>query len=101
LATEGWLSTVHDVDAVLARLDEAFALARDAPRAAARWPGHKALIEALGQAPSAIAMRFGVPVFDMLERWAKAPDPALREVLAATLASKKLVGRFGPEIARV
>jgi hypothetical protein len=101
LATDTWLSTLNDADAAVARLDEAFVLARDAPRAAARWPGHKALVEALARTPAPIAARFGVPVFDLLERWAGTSDPALQEALAATLQSKKLAGRFAREVERV
>jgi len=101
LGQEAWLSTLHDAQGVLDRLDEAFVLARDAPRAAARWPGHKALIEALGTGPGRVAIRFGVPVFDLLVRWAAVQDPALREAIEQTLRFKSLAGRFGPEIERV
>jgi hypothetical protein len=101
LADDAWLSALHDADPVIERLDEAFALARDAPRAAARWPGHKALVDAIASAPTPIAARFGMPVFDLLERWAATQDPALQEALAATLRSKRLAGRFGTEIDRV
>jgi hypothetical protein len=92
---------LHDVGPVVARLDEAFALARDAPRAAARYPGHKALVEALQKAPAVVALRFGVPVFDMMVRWSAVRDPALRATLGATVENKKLAGRFAPDLARV
>jgi hypothetical protein len=101
LASEAWLASLHDADGAVARLDDAFGLLRDAPRAAARWPGHKALVEALTSAPAAIAARFGVPVFDMLVRWSAVSDPVLRELAEAPLASRKLAGRFGPELERV
>ena len=78
LSRESWLSSIHDADAVIARLDDAFALARDAPRAAARWPGYKALLDALGSVPPLIAPRFGAPVYGMLERWAAEKSPPLR-----------------------
>jgi len=101
LAEDPWLAALHEAAPVVERLDEAFVLVRDAPRAAARWPGHKALLEALAAAPAPIAARFGVPVFDLLERWAATRDPALQEALAATLDSRRLAGRFGAEIGRV
>jgi hypothetical protein len=82
-------------------MDEAFLLVRDAPRSAARWPGHKALVEALGTVPGLVASRFGVPVFDMLERWAASKDPTLREVVEGSLRSRNLAGRYGPELERV
>jgi hypothetical protein len=101
LGHETWLGTLHDATLVVARLDEAFLLARDAPRAAARWPGHKALVQTLTETPALVAARLGVPVFDLLVRWAATLDPALREAVATVLRSRKLAGRFGPELARL
>jgi hypothetical protein len=101
LSAADWLASLRDADAVVTRLHEGFVLARDAPRAAARWPGHKALVETLGQAPAAIAARFGVPIFDELACWATTQDPALEEALRSVLRSKKLAGRFKPELERV
>jgi hypothetical protein len=98
---EPWLPSIHEPDAVMLRLDEAFVLARDAPRAAARYPGHKALLEALLSTPSRVALRFGVPVFDLLARWATVKDPVLRELVATVLRDGKLPGRFRPELDRV
>jgi hypothetical protein len=101
LGRETWLASLHDAAGVLARLDEAFMLARDATRAAARYPGHKALVEALHEAPALIAARFGLPVFDQLVRWSVVEDPVMREIVAAPLESRKLAGRFGPDLERV
>ncbi|MDP9033262.1 MAG: hypothetical protein M3O50_00520 [Myxococcota bacterium] len=101
LARETWLSTLHDGDVVAARVDEALALARDAPRAAARWPGHKALLDALSTSLVPVVIRFGAPMFDLLERWSVIQDPALREVIAGLLSAPKLAGRFGKEMERV
>lgn len=96
-----WLSSLRDPTGPLARLEEAFALARDAPRSAVRWPGWKALAEALSSAPAALATRFGVPVFEQLAIWAGSDMPELRQAVEANLRSKKLAGRHAPEIARV
>ena len=101
LARPAWLTSLHDAGPVTQRLDQAFALIQEAPRAAARWPGHKALLDALGIAPGPIAIRFGVPIFDLLVRWAGASDPALREVVERTLEMQSLAGRFAPELLRV
>jgi hypothetical protein len=101
LGHDTWLGTLHDAAGVVARLDEALVLARDAPRAAARWPGHKALMETLAEIPTLVAARFGVPVFDLLVRWATTQDPVLREAVGAVLHSRKLAGRFGPELSRL
>jgi hypothetical protein len=100
LGHSAWLASLHDGAPVVARLDDAFALARDAPRSAARWPGHKALMEALAASPGPIAVRFGVPIFDMLSRWAAVREPPLREVVARVLELPGLAGRFRPELDR-
>ena len=100
-ALDTWLASLHDAADVVARLDEAFHLALGAPRAAARWPGHKALVATLGEAPPVVATRFGVPVFDVLATWAATKEPPMREIVAAAIRSRKLAGRFGPEVARV
>jgi hypothetical protein len=82
-------------------MDEAFALAEEANRAVERYPGYKALLDALGSAPGALAMRFGVIVFDMLVRWAKTKHPLLREIVSKNLKSSALSGRYASEIVRV
>jgi len=101
LAHEAWLGTLQSPAAVVERLDEAFRLALDAPRAAARYPGHKALLEALHRTPAVLAVRFGVPVLDAAVRWGGVKDPVMREVPAALLENAKLAGRFGPDLDRV
>ncbi len=101
LAAANWLGAIRDTGEVVARLDEAFALVRDAPRSAARWPGHKALVDALRESPGALAASLGVPVLDMLERWSAASDPVLRDVVARAIGAPKLAGRFGAEVERV
>jgi len=101
VAHEAWLGTLQSAPPVVARLDEAFRLALDAPRAAARYPGHKALLEALHRTPAVIALRFGVPVFDMALAWSAVKDPAMRAVPAALLGHPKLASRFGPDVDRV
>jgi hypothetical protein len=101
LVLDTWLGSVHDAPAVVARFEEAFALLQAAPRAAARWPGHKELLLTLERAAPCIAMRFGVPVFDMLERWTAVRDPVLREAIDRMIGSRKLAGRYGSEVDRV
>jgi hypothetical protein len=101
LTQDAWLTKLHDAEGTIRRLDEAFELARNAPRAAARYPGHKALLEALQAVLPRVAVRFGVPVFDMWSRWGAVSDPALRELVGAALADSKLAGRFRSELDRV
>ena len=101
LSREAWLGAIRDAGAVVSRLEEAFVLARDAPRAAARWPGHKALLTALGTGPGIIAASLGVPIFDMLERWSAVGDPVLREAIRNAVDTRTLAARFSSEVDRV
>jgi len=101
LTRESWLGALHEATPVMSRLDQAFETARDAPRAAARYPGRKALVEAIQLSLGPIATRFGAPTFDMLARWAVTADPELRELVATALDDKRLANRFGPELAGV
>jgi hypothetical protein len=100
LAQSRWLSHVTGADAALARLDEAFALARGAERASERYPGYKALVEALGIAPGAVAARFGPRAFDLLVRWADVKEPMLREAIEANLGGR-LASRYAEDVRRV
>ena len=97
-----WLSQLHDPEAVVAVLDRAFDLACEASRAASRYPGFKALVEALSTVPSVIAVRFGAPLFDAFARWlARTTDPALREIVEKNVRASRLKGRYRDEVARV
>jgi hypothetical protein len=101
MAIDPWLSTIQDARLVAERLDQAFKLARDAPRAAARYPGHKELVSAISKDPAHVAARFGRPIFDVIEGWARCDDPVLRRAVSDLLASKKLAGRFGADLDKI
>lgn len=101
MAQPDFLAVIDDREAALERLDEAYALAKNAARSTSRYPGRKALIDALAVAPGALAGRFGVPVFDHMVRWANSEDPELRGSIEAVLRSQKLVARHAPEVLRV
>jgi hypothetical protein len=96
-----FLPAIEDMDAVLTRLDEAYALAKNAARSTSRYPGRKALVEALSVAPAQLATRFGVPVFDHLVNYANTEMPELREAIEKNLRAEKLASRYAPEIKRV
>ena len=101
LASEAWLGSVRDPTQAAARLEEAFALAENAPRSAARSPGHKELLDVLERAVVPIGSRFGVVVFDVLERRCQVSDPVQRALIERTLQSRSLAGRYPAEVARV
>ncbi len=96
-----WLSTLPDAAPAVSLLSGAFALADGAPRAAERYPGYKALLDALAAAPEPLALRFGAPVFDALAAMTGTTDPKLRALLARILSSKRLVQRHHDEVRRV
>lgn len=104
LADPSWLETFDVAEHVvpIRLLDRAFVLAHDAPRSAARYPGHKALVEALELAPNALAKRFGIPMFEALQRWAEDVKlPELRAVILANLEDPRLKKPFSNEIRRI
>ena len=88
LGDRRWESKLSSPELALDLLDRAFALAKNAERAAARYPGYKALLEILGKTPATVASRFGVAAFARLEVWATAKDPVLREIVARNLQGK-------------
>jgi hypothetical protein len=99
LSDPKWLTRIPHAAIVVARLEEGFELAKNAPRAVARYPGFKSLLDALAVAPVEAAARFGVPVFELLARWSTTKDPALREVIEKILSAPRLSGRFAAEVA--
>ncbi len=101
IANEQFISAIDRYDSIEARLEEAFALLENAPRAAARYPGHKHLVDAMNNTPRIVAARFGVPVFDQLARWTRTKDPDLRAIIEKNLTGTRLVGRYKSEIERV
>lgn len=104
LTEPAWLETFQAGagGAPLALLHRAFALANGAPRSASRYPGHKALVDALGSVPKALAKRVGITVFDALHAWAEQVDtPEMREVIVANLSDPRFKRPFGAEIERI
>ncbi len=101
IATPSWLGTLKEEALVLERLDQGFSLLRNATRASSRYPGYKALVDALLIAPREVAIRFGTPAFDQLVAWTKEKDPALRDLIHKAVESPKITGRFSSEIVRV
>jgi hypothetical protein len=87
------LHAVKSHEELVQRLEDALALAENAPRAAARYPGFKALLDALVSSIPPIATRFPAPVLDVLERFAGATkDPVLRDLAGRAARACKNVG---------
>ncbi|MBX3216420.1 MAG: hypothetical protein KF850_30560 [Labilithrix sp.] len=104
LADPAWLETfaVDDHEPPIRLLQAAYDLAHEAPRSAFRYPGHKALVEALGSAPKAVARRFAAPMFERYALWAeKAKVPELREAILANIDDTQMKKAFGEEMKRI
>jgi hypothetical protein len=98
LSMPHFLDTLHNGKQVAAYLDECFRLLWNAPRSAERYPGYKALHDALLVAPPRIALRFGVPVFEMMQGWVRVKEPLLREIVTKVGEDEKLGARHPDEI---
>lgn len=101
MADPSFLATIHDDEAAVARLHEAYMLAKGASRSASRYPGFKALVDTLSRVPATFATRFGMPVFDELVLWTDTQVKELRGAVETFIKSKKLEGRWSPEVKRV
>jgi len=104
LADPTWLETfAHgDHERPIDLLHAAFVLAHDAPRSAFRYPGHKALVEALGTAPKAVARRFSQQMFERYVTWAEyVKVPELREAILKNIDDTQMKKSFRDEIKRI
>ncbi len=99
LGLPGFLDATKNGAAVVARLHEAFLLVKNANRSASRYPGHKALMDALLSVPPKIARRYPSLVVDEVDTWATVKDPALRAL--ALGVAKKLRERYAEEAERI
>lgn len=101
LARAEWLCVLEEPSEPAERLREAFALLSGAPRAAERYPGFKALADAIDLCGPALALRFGAPIFDVLLAYASNKEPIVRDLLQRLIRDKKLKGRFSSDLDRV
>lgn len=99
LAEPVFLDATRDGAEVVARLAEAFDLVKNANRSASRYPGHKALMDALLLVPPKIARRYPDETVTEVDRWATSKDPALREL--ALGVAKAIRARHGGEAERI
>jgi len=101
LAHRELLARVGAAESVAGLLTKALDLAAGAPRAAARYPGYKALLEAIAAAIEPLALKLGPPIFDVAAAFAKNKDPHLRDLVRTAASAKKLNARFPEEVRRV
>jgi len=86
LADRTLLTTLPSAEPVLARLDEAFRLADESPRAAERAQGMRTLRQGLPAQIAAFAMRYP-ETLQWLEKKTRATRPETREVVALAIAA--------------
>ncbi len=85
LASRSWLDAVKSPDDLFLRLDEAFSLVEDAPRADQRSQGYRTLLKALSEAPARILDRFPQATLAWLETRAATEHVELRGALSALI----------------
>ena len=98
LADPRWLTRIKSASAVVERLDEGFELAKNAPRATARYPGFKALIDALTSRPrrsGGALRRAGVRAPRAVERLEGSDAPRRGEQSARRAEARRPVRRGG------
>lgn len=104
LAEPMWLETFgyDDYYQPIILLNSAFMLAHEAPRSAFRYPGHKALVEALGSAPKAVARRFSQQMFQRYGMWAEyVKVPELREAILKNIDDTQMKKSFRDDIKHI
>ncbi len=98
LCDAAWRNETHDAAPVVARLHEAAELIRHATRSSMRYPGYKALLDALRKAPSLLASRHGGVVLEEVHRWTQLGNVDLREAATAAVRDDKTKSRFGDAV---
>jgi hypothetical protein len=84
---------VAGVEPIVHILSKALELIDGSPRAAARWPGYKALMVALEASIAPLALRAGAPVLELIAGF-RTSDPHLRDMLSRALDDKRLRTRL-------
>ncbi len=98
LTNQDWLGKLSDGAPVAEALKRAFDLADAASRAAERYPGYKALVDAIEKSIAPLALRFGEPVLTVVAGFARTRNPHLRSMVVRALADKKIRARLPAEL---
>jgi hypothetical protein len=96
-----WLDVTHNAELAVERLHDAAELVRNATRSSMRYPGYKALLDALRAAPGPLASRHGVRVLDEVRRWTTLGNVDLREAATAAVKNTKTESRFGDAVTKI
>ena len=95
------LRNITDDDEAVLRVHEAFDLLKTAQRAAARYPGHKALVEALVRTVPQLVLRFGPGILRELELRAASKDPDIRAIVEKVIGGTHIRSRFPEDHAAI
>jgi hypothetical protein len=101
LTERAWLDRMRAPTAVLARMDEAFHLVENAPRADHRTQGYRLLVKAMGDAPARLLNRFPRQTSDWLEAKASTRDVDLRGALTELLQKAHASGHGSATLDKV
>jgi hypothetical protein len=104
LADQRWLTTIQEKDAarVVATANASFELLRGSSRSASRYPGFKALVDAVSTVPAELAMRFAPAMFECMTEWAaETKDPAIRDLVSKNLENPRLKARHAESVSAV
>jgi len=101
LGVREWQAAITDDDEAVLRVHEAFDLLKTAQRAAARYPGHKALVEALVRTVPQLVLRFGPGILRELELRAASKDPDIRAIVEKVIAGTHIRSRFPEDHAAI
>jgi len=92
IADPSTLQPLREPGPIVERLEAAFALAENAPRAHERSQGYRTLVRVLGRAPATIGKRFPAEIAEWLTARAETQVPELRESIDAALKALREAG---------
>ena len=92
MSTRSWLDGLRTPESVIARLDEAFALAHDASRSDQRSQGYRTLLKTLPEASARVTDRFPDAMVAWLELRASTEHVELREAMGEVVTRVRAHG---------
>jgi hypothetical protein len=101
LARSEWHDKLPDGAPVVECFRASFRLLDESPRAARRYPGYKALADAVMATPKALGSRYGAPLLACLSELAITTDPDLAALIAKSIDDPKLRARHADAIAAI
>ncbi len=101
LAHSEWHVKLTDPVPIVECFTAAFLLLDNSARAARRYPGYKALCDAVVATPRALGARYGKPLLESLVDLSSTKDPDLAELIAKSVDDHTLKARYADEVAAI